>query len=93
MSKDLSEKWGKITYTPGSILDLIIESYAGIHDYLGGDLVGGYDDEGNQIDNQAPKYRALQNVWTSIAILPSTPFALSSCLPRSIFDTLTYLLK
>lgn len=85
-------KLGSIS-SPGSIPDLIIESFAGIHDFFGGDAVGGYNREGNLVSNQAKSLEVLQNAWSVAAIAPATPFALSTLLPKPVWDTLTFLVK
>ncbi len=68
---------GPLTYTPGSFLDDLVESYAGTHDLVGGQLPGFYDKEGNTTRDRGPLANAAANTWTVAAIPIATPFAMS----------------
>jgi filamentous hemagglutinin len=47
----MMSKW---TYSPGSFFDDLVESYAGTHDLVGGQLPGFYDGEGNTARGRSP---------------------------------------
>lgn len=68
---------GPLTYTPGSFLDDLVESYAGTHDLVGGQLPGFYDKEGNTARDRGPLANAAASTWTIAAIPIATPFAMS----------------
>ncbi|MGK3226836.1 hemagglutinin repeat-containing protein [Enterobacter soli] len=65
------------TYSPGSFLDDLVESYAGTHDLVGGQLPGFYDGEGNTARARSPLADVAANTWTIAAIPVATPFAMS----------------
>lgn len=67
-------------YEPGSFRDMLIESFAGTHDYLGGQLPGYYGDDGNTKPGDKP----FQGVVTGAAIPVSAPFALADLLSPDI---------
>ncbi|WP_368543625.1 two-partner secretion domain-containing protein [Enterobacter soli] len=68
---------GPLTYTPGSFFDDLVESYAGTHDLVGGQLPGFYDKEGNTARDRGPLADAAASTWTIAAIPIATPFAMS----------------
>lgn len=70
----------------GDIGDTIVESYAGTHDYIGGQLPGFYDSEGNTSRNRGPFTEAAANTWTVVAIPLATPFAMSEMVSPELLD-------
>lgn len=60
-------------YKVGGFVDLTTESFAGTHDYLGGQKPGYYDKDGNT----KPGSNKGQGIATGLAIPISTPFALA----------------
>ena len=68
-------------YKPGSFRDKLIESFAGTHDLLGGQIWGYYGDDGNTKRGSKP----LQGVATGAAIPVSAPFALADLFSSDFF--------
>lgn len=69
------------SYRPGTfwgdIGDNIVESFAGTHDFIGGQLPGFYDNEGNTTRGRNPLTNVAANTWTVAAIPIAAPFAAS----------------
>ncbi|WP_432224259.1 hemagglutinin repeat-containing protein [Enterobacter wuhouensis] len=65
------------TYSAGSFFDDLVESYAGTHDLVGGQLPGFYDNAGNTGRDRNPLVTTAANTWTIAAIPIATPFAMS----------------
>ena len=80
-------------YSPGGILDLVHEAYGGSHDFISGTLSGYYDEQGNARRGLTPVQKGLYEVWTDIALVPATPFALSEALPPQAWKALDILLR
>ncbi|WP_116522846.1 hypothetical protein [Achromobacter insuavis] len=80
-------------YSPGGILDLAHEAYGGSHDFIGGTLSGFYDEQGNARRGLTPAQKDMYEIWTDIALVPATPFALSDALPPQAWKALEILLK
>ena len=66
-----------MSYTPGSFFDDLVESYAGTHDLIGGQLLGFYDDIGNTARDRGKMANITANTWAATAIPIATPFAMS----------------
>lgn len=70
-----------IPYKPGNIMgdvfDTVVESFAGTHDFIGGQLPGFYDKLGNTSRGREPWVNILAESWTVAAIPVAAPFALS----------------
>ncbi|MDO9216617.1 MAG: hypothetical protein Q7U14_05050, partial [Lacisediminimonas sp.] len=80
-------------YPAGGWLDKLIESFSGTHDMLGGKLTGLYDEQGN-IKRQMPgPLRSAYDTWATVAIPPSTPFALANILPPQVWNAIAIILK
>jgi len=79
---------GKIPYKPGSFFDLLVESFAGTHDFIGGQIPGFYDAEGNTSRGRSEMEKRIINTWAVTAILPSAPFALSDLIPPELMQIL-----
>lgn len=80
-------------YPPGGILDLAHEAYGGSHDFIGGTLSGFYDEQGNARRGLTPLQKGMYEIWTDIALVPATPFALSEALPPQAWRALDILLR
>jgi len=74
----VSPTWG--AYRPGSFFDRLIESFAGTHDFLGGQIPGFYDAEGNTTRGRSELAKNAANAWTVAAVPLAAPFALSDLL-------------
>ncbi len=80
-------------YKPNSWKDLLVESFAGTHDYTGGQIWGWYDEEGNTTRRRylPDNYDALGSSITAVVAIPtSAPFALSDLISP---DMLQIILK
>ncbi|CAB3823225.1 hypothetical protein LMG26788_00376 [Achromobacter pulmonis] len=80
-------------YSSGGILDLVHEAYGGSHDFISGTLSGYYDEQGNARRGLTPVQKGLYEIWTDIALVPATPFALSEALPPQAWKALDILLR
>lgn len=61
----------------GDIGNHIVESFAGTHDFIGGELPGFYDSEGNTTRGRSNLTNIAANTWTIAAIPLAAPFAVS----------------
>ena len=77
----------RIPYSIGSISDMAVESFAGTHDLLGGQVWGWYDKQGNTAEKNKLTGVA-SGVTTVIAIPVSAPFALSDVISSDMFELL-----
>lgn len=77
----------RIPYSIGSISDMAVESFAGTHDLLGGQVWGWYDKQGNTAEKNKLTGVA-SGVTTVIAIPVSAPFALSDVMSSDMFELL-----
>ena len=84
---------GKGKYEPGSWQDKLIEAFAGTHDYIGGELSGLYDEQGNAKRGRSDIEKAAHEAWSAIAILPSAPFAASEQLTPEQWDSLLIIMR
>lgn len=82
-----------LPYVSGGFLDHVVESYAGAHDVIGGSLSGLYDKQGNTVRGLSETENIVFNIWSAIAIAPSTPFALSEALPVEAWRLIDVLLR
>lgn len=77
-------------YNPGTfwgdIGDTIVESYAGTHDFIGGQLPGFYDEQGNTSRGRSDLTNIAANTWTVVAIPLATPFAMSELASPELLD-------
>ncbi len=80
------------SYTSGSWQDKLIEAFSGTHDVLGGQVTGLYDEQGNIKRGMSKTESAAYNAWSSVAILPSTPFAMSELLPPPVWNAISIFL-
>ena len=82
-----------VPYAAGSWQDKLIEAFAGTHDFVGGKLSGLYDEQGNATRGRSTLTTTLQNHWSELAILPSTPFAAAQTLPPEVWKAIAIFLK
>lgn len=82
-----------IPYEKGSISDKLVESFAGTHDYIGGQMWGWYGDDGNTSRNRNKFQNAASSTTTVVAIPASAPAALADFLNSDIFQLLNKLGK
>jgi len=80
-------------YSVGSIEDKLVEAFAGTHDTIGGKLVGLYDRDGNARRNRPRIVEIIHEIWSDIAIIPSTPFALSELLSSNAWNATDIIFK
>ena len=78
------------TYKPGTfwgdIGDNIVESYAGTHDFIGGQLPGFYDEMGNTSRDRGTVTKIAAETWTVAAIPLATPFAMSELVSPELLN-------
>ena len=77
-----------IPYNKGDFSDDLIESFAGTHDYLGGQIWGWYGDDGNTSRNRNPFQNIASDTTTYVAIPASAPAALADFLNSDMFQLL-----
>ena len=80
-------------YPLGNILDFIHESYGGSHDFISGTSSGYYDGKGNARRGLSKAQESAYEIWAAVALLPSTPFAMSEALPSEAWRALYVLFK
>ncbi len=80
-------------YAPNSFWNYMVESFAGTHDTIGGDITGLYDKQGNTARGRSEAIKLIYEVWSAVAIAPSAPFAMSEALPSEAWQVLDVLLK
>ncbi|WP_150540083.1 hypothetical protein [Actinobacillus vicugnae] len=76
-----------LTYKPGDISDFAVESFAGTHDMLGGQIWGWYDKLGNTSE-KTPIQSVTSQVTTVVAIPVSAPFATTDLMSSDFFEVL-----
>jgi filamentous hemagglutinin len=81
-------------YEAGSWQDKLIESFAGTHDYIGGQLSGLYDKQGNATRGRGELEQKLQDAWSATgAIATAMPFAMSELLSPQLWQAISIFLK
>jgi filamentous hemagglutinin len=80
------------SYAPGSVQDMIIESFAGPHDMIGGQLSGLYDSQGNALQNRTKLVINLQETWSIVAIPIAAPFAMADYIKPEVWQALSVIL-
>ncbi|QPB43230.1 hemagglutinin repeat-containing protein [Rodentibacter haemolyticus] len=76
-----------IPYKPGDLSDKVIESFAGNHDFKGGQIWGFYDKDGNTAEKD-PITQVRADITTVVAIPVSAPFALSDLMSSDMVEVL-----
>jgi filamentous hemagglutinin len=82
-----------IQYPSGGLVDQIIEAYAGTHDFIGGQVVGLYGDQGSTKQGMSSAEQTAHEVWSGAAILPATPFAAATALPPRVWNAIAAILQ
>ena len=82
-------------YVTGQRSDLhqIIEAYAGTHDFIGGQLSGLYDSQGNTKQEMSSTEKNLYDAGSAVAIVPATPFAAATVLPPQVWNAIATILQ
>lgn len=81
-------------YKAGSWQDKLIESFGGTHDFIGGQITGLYDEQGNATRGRSDALIKAHNTWSATgAIVASTPFAMSELLPPEVWQAISILLR
>lgn len=73
-------------YKPGGFWDTVVEGFAGTHDFIGGQLPGFYDSEGNASRGRGPLTDIAAETWTVVAIPLATPFAVSELVSPELLE-------
>nr|WP_318381189.1 hemagglutinin repeat-containing protein [uncultured Enterobacter sp.] len=83
-------RFGDTHYAPGTLkgdfFDNAVESFAGTHDYIGGQLPGFYDETGNTSRDRSDFTNVASEVWTVAAIPQAAPFALSEVVSPELLE-------
>ncbi|WP_304858640.1 hypothetical protein [Methylotenera sp.] len=79
-------------YEAGSWQDHLIEAFGGSHDVIGGQAAGFYDQQGNAPRGRSAADKVANEVWTSVALVPATPFAAATFLPAEVWKAISILL-
>ena len=77
-----------IPYKSGSLSDMVVESFAGTHDYIGGEIWGWYGKDGNTSTNRTKFQDTASTVTTVTAIPVAAPFALADLLDSNVVQLL-----
>ncbi|WP_195742054.1 hypothetical protein [Methylobacillus flagellatus] len=79
-----------IPYKAGSWQDQLIESFGGSHDFIGGQITGLYDEQGNATRGRSNALIKAHNTWSATgAIALSAPFAMSELLPPEVWQAIS----
>ncbi|EDG0478263.1 filamentous hemagglutinin N-terminal domain-containing protein, partial [Salmonella enterica subsp. enterica serovar Newport] len=73
-------------YEPGGFWDTVVEGFAGTHDFIGGQLPGFYDSEGNATRGRGPVTDVAADVWAGAAIPLAAPFAVSEIVSPELLE-------
>lgn len=82
-----------IPYAAGSWQDKLIEAFGGTHDFIGGQVTGLYDEQGNIKQGMSGAERKAYDVWSAVAIAPAAPFAMAELLPPEVWKGIVILLE
>jgi filamentous hemagglutinin len=75
-------------YASGSSNDLLVESFAGSHDYIAGQVAGLYDEQGNTSRGRSPAAATAANAWAITAIPIAAPFAIADLIPPALLEAI-----
>ncbi|WP_373099320.1 MULTISPECIES: hypothetical protein [Pasteurellaceae] len=76
-----------LPYNIGSFSDLLVESFAGSHDMLGGQIWGWYDKSGNTSRKDSVQ-QILADTTTAVAIPITAPLAMSDLISSDFMEVL-----
>lgn len=77
-----------IPYSPNDFSDFLVESFAGTHDYLGGQLPGWYNKRGNTLENKNKLQTIGAEASTILALPVAAPFAFSDLMNSDMLEVL-----
>lgn len=80
------------TYPAGGIVDQVFQAFGGTHDFIGGQLPGLYDENGDTRQDRSGSEKIIHEAWSAIAIAPSAPFAMAAILPPDVWKAISILL-
>ncbi|MFA7349854.1 MAG: hemagglutinin repeat-containing protein [Methylotenera sp.] len=81
-------------YEAGSWQDKLIESFGGTHDFIGGQVSGLYDTQGNATRGRSEATIKAHDTWSATgAIAVSAPFAMAELLPPEVWQAISILLR
>jgi filamentous hemagglutinin len=75
-------------YGINSLFDMLVESFAGTHDFIGGQITGFYDAEGNTARGRSDFTKTVSNTWAVGAIPVAASFALSDLVSPELLQIL-----
>ncbi|WP_154715767.1 hypothetical protein [Sterolibacterium denitrificans] len=74
-------------------MDKLVESFGGSHDFLGGQVTGLYDEQGNIKREISGAERKTYDAWSTVALVPAAPFAMAELLPPEVWQAISIFLK
>jgi len=80
-------------YVAGSWQDKLIDTFGGTHDVIGGTVSGLYDEQGNIKRGMTGAERKAYDILSTVAIAPSTPFAMAELLPSEVWQSIAIVLR
>jgi len=80
-------------YPTGGLVDKLVETFAGAHDFIGGQITGLYDSQGNIRRGLSGTQETIYNLWSGAAIPLAAPFAASQGLPAPVWNAFSIILK
>ncbi|MBN45208.1 MAG: adhesin [Methylophaga sp.] len=81
-----------IPYTSGSWLDHLVEAFGGSHDFIGGQISGLYDEQGNAKRGMTEVEAKGYGAWSAVALAPSAPFGAATLLPPEVWKAISIML-
>jgi len=79
-------------YTAGSWQDYLVEAFGGSHDFIGGQISGLYDEQGNAKRGMTEAEAKSYGAWSAVALVPSAPFAAATLLPAEVWKAISIML-
>lgn len=70
-----------------------MESFGGTHDLIGGQLVGGYDAQGDTKRGMSETETFIRDRGSELALIPSAPFAMAELLSPEAWKAISIFLK
>ncbi|MEO8409098.1 MAG: hemagglutinin repeat-containing protein, partial [Propionivibrio sp.] len=80
-------------YAAGSWQDKLIESFGGTHDFIGGQVTGLYDGQGNTKRGMSDTERFVRDRVSEAALVPSAPFAAAELLTPEVWKAISIFVK
>ena len=82
-----------ISYKSGSWQDHLVEAFGGSHDFIGGQISGLYDEQGNAKRGMTEVEAKSYGAWSAVALAPSAPFAAATLLPSEVWKAISIMLE